>query len=47
MSDNLVRCAWPGDDDLYLDYHDIEWGAPLHDDRRLFEMLILEGAKPA
>lgn len=45
MSDDLVRCTWPGSDELYLDYHDIEWGTPLHDDRRLFEMLILEGAQ--
>ena len=40
-----VRCPWPGTDDLYLHYHDHEWGVPLHDDRRLFEMLILEGAQ--
>jgi DNA-3-methyladenine glycosylase I len=40
-----VRCPWPGTDPLYLDYHDREWGTPLHDDRRLFEMLVLEGAQ--
>jgi DNA-3-methyladenine glycosylase I len=40
-----VRCPWPGMDDLYLQYHDHEWGVPLHDDRRLFEMLVLEGAQ--
>ena len=40
-----VRCAWPGDDPLYCAYHDDEWGVPLHDDRRLFEFLILEGAQ--
>lgn len=45
MSADLVRCAWPGADELYLQYHDEEWGAPLHDERRLFEMLILEGAQ--
>lgn len=45
MSTDLVRCTWPGADELYLDYHDDEWGTPLHDDRRLFEMLILEGAQ--
>jgi DNA-3-methyladenine glycosylase I len=45
MSDNLVRCTWPGSDELYLSYHDHEWGTPLHDERRLFEMLILEGAQ--
>ena len=40
-----VRCAWPGTDPLYVAYHDDEWGRPVHDDRRLFEMLILEGAQ--
>jgi len=39
------RCAWCGDDPLYVQYHDEEWGVPLHDDRRLFEMLTLEGAQ--
>ncbi len=39
------RCSWAGDDALYQDYHDREWGVPLHDDRRLFELLILEGAQ--
>jgi len=40
------RCAWANpDNDLYLKYHDEEWGAPAHDDRHLFEMLILEGAQ--
>lgn len=39
------RCEWCGDDPLYVSYHDDEWGVPLHDDRRLFEMLILEGAQ--
>jgi DNA-3-methyladenine glycosylase I len=39
------RCAWPGDDPLYRAYHDREWGVPLHDDRRLFELLCLEGAQ--
>ena len=41
----LVRCAWCGDDPLYQAYHDEEWGVPLHDDARLFEMLVLEGAQ--
>jgi len=40
-----VRCAWAGNDPLYVAYHDEEWGVPLHDDRKLFEMLILEGAQ--
>jgi DNA-3-methyladenine glycosylase I len=42
---NERRCAWCGDDSLYIAYHDNEWGVPQHDDRRLFEMLILEGAQ--
>ena len=37
------RCLWPGDDDLYIRYHDEEWGVPVHDDRLLFETLCLEG----
>ena len=41
----LTRCAWSGSDDLYLAYHDKEWGIPEFDDRKLFEMLILEGAQ--
>jgi DNA-3-methyladenine glycosylase I len=40
-----VRCAWPGTDPLYVAYHDEDWGVPLHNDRKLFEMLILEGAQ--
>lgn len=40
-----VRCAWSGSDPLYITYHDKEWGVPVHDDRKLFEMLILEGAQ--
>lgn len=39
------RCPWCGDDPLYVAYHDEEWGVPSHDDRHLFEMLILEGAQ--
>src|SRR5689334_18546301 len=39
------RCTWCGDDPLYCKYHDDEWGVPVHDDRKLFEMLILEGAQ--
>ena len=37
------RCKWAGTDPLYIEYHDNEWGIPLHDDRKLFELLILEG----
>lgn len=39
------RCAWAGSDPLYLAYHDQEWGVPVHDDRLLFEFLVLEGAQ--
>ncbi|MBT3275577.1 MAG: DNA-3-methyladenine glycosylase I [Spirochaetales bacterium] len=39
------RCGWPGDDPLYIAYHDQEWGVPVHDDRTLFEFLITEGAQ--
>ncbi len=39
------RCEWAGNDPLYCEYHDKEWGVPLHDDRMLFEFLILEGAQ--
>jgi DNA-3-methyladenine glycosylase I len=41
----VKRCAWPGSDPLYCAYHDEEWGVPLHDDRALFEFLVLEGAQ--
>ncbi len=37
------RCPWPSEDKLMIDYHDKEWGVPLHNDRKLFEFLILEG----
>ena len=40
-----IRCPWAGSDPLYIDYHDTQWGVPLHDERRLFEFLILEGAQ--
>lgn len=39
------RCDWAGPDPLYLAYHDREWGTPVHRDRKLFEMLVLEGAQ--
>jgi DNA-3-methyladenine glycosylase I len=38
-----IRCRWPGEDPLYLAYHDTEWGVPLHEDRKLFEFLVLDG----
>ena len=41
----VKRCDWAGTDPLYVAYHDEEWGVPVHDDRRLFEFLILEGAQ--
>jgi DNA-3-methyladenine glycosylase I len=40
-----TRCAWAGNDPLYVRYHDCEWGVPLHEERRLFEFLVLEGAQ--
>ena len=43
---SLKRCAWASDA-LMVEYHDREWGVPLHDDRALFELLILEGARRA
>ena len=41
----IRRCSWCGSDPLYVAYHDSEWGVPEHDDRKLFEMLILEGTQ--
>lgn len=41
----IKRCDWVTDDPLYIEYHDTEWGVPLHDDQRLFEFLVLEGAQ--
>ena len=41
----IARCEWAGSDPLYVAYHDEEWGVPVHDDRRWFEMLTLEGAQ--
>lgn len=40
-----TRCQWAGNDPLYVAYHDREWGVPVHDDRTLFELLVLEGAQ--
>jgi DNA-3-methyladenine glycosylase I len=45
MTLRQTRCAWAGNDPLYCEYHDREWGVPVHDDRILFEMLTLEGAQ--
>ncbi|MCR8642071.1 DNA-3-methyladenine glycosylase I [Paenibacillus sp. N1-5-1-14] len=41
----VIRCSWVNEDPLYMDYHDLEWGVPVHDDRHLFEMITLEGAQ--
>ncbi|HNS01914.1 MAG TPA: DNA-3-methyladenine glycosylase I [Anaerolineae bacterium] len=41
----MTRCQWAGTDPLYIAYHDLEWGVPIHDDRTLFEFLVLEGAQ--
>ncbi|MCL4105799.1 UNVERIFIED_CONTAM: hypothetical protein GTU68_028676 [Idotea baltica] len=45
MAIEKTRCGWVSEDSLYKDYHDLEWGKPVHDDRLLFEMLNLEGAQ--
>jgi DNA-3-methyladenine glycosylase I len=45
QTDAQTRCTWCGTDPLYVAYHDTEWGVPVHDDRRLFEFLVLEGAQ--
>jgi DNA-3-methyladenine glycosylase I len=44
-NDMMKRCGWAGDEGMMRDYHDQEWGVPLHDDRGLFEFLTLEGAQ--
>jgi DNA-3-methyladenine glycosylase I len=41
----IHRCGWAGSDPLYVKYHDTEWGVPVHNDRKLFEFLLLEGAQ--
>ena len=43
--DGVARCPWPGDDPLYVAYHDDDWGRPVRDERELFEKLILDGAQ--
>lgn len=43
--EDIRRCGWVNEDPLYKDYHDKEWGVPVHEDRKLFEMLVLEGAQ--
>ena len=39
----MKRCTWPTSDPLMIEYHDAEWGVPLHEDRKIFEFLVLEG----
>lgn len=45
MTTEVCRCGWCGADPLYIEYHDKEWGVPVHDDKKLFEFLVLEGAQ--
>jgi DNA-3-methyladenine glycosylase I len=45
MEKDVARCVWPGTDPLYVRYHDEEWGVPVHDDKKLFEFLVLESAQ--
>jgi DNA-3-methyladenine glycosylase I len=45
MPKERIRCGWAGKDPLYVAYHDSEWGVPVHEDRTLFEFLLLEGAQ--
>lgn len=45
MHTERARCPWPASDPLYIRYHDEEWGVPVHDDTKIFEFLVLEGAQ--
>ena len=45
MTNHRTRCGWVTDDPIDMDYHDVEWGVPIYDERKLFEFLILEGAQ--
>jgi DNA-3-methyladenine glycosylase I len=45
QTQEIKRCNWPGNDELYIKYHDEEWGKVTHDDKKLFEFLILESAQ--
>ncbi len=45
MQKSVKRCPWPSDDPLMIAYHDAEWGVPLHEDRKLFEFMVLDGAQ--
>jgi DNA-3-methyladenine glycosylase I len=45
VTDSVIRCGWVNDSPLYIEYHDREWGVPVHDDNAWFERLVLEGAQ--
>lgn len=45
LGTSITRCSWPGSDTLMITYHDTEWGVPEHNDRKLFELLILDNAQ--
>lgn len=45
LADSKIRCSWVGANPRMADYHDLEWGVPVHDDYKLFEFLVLEGAQ--
>ena len=45
IADGKIRCGWVGGKPHFIAYHDQEWGVPIHDDRKHFEMLLLEGAQ--
>lgn len=45
MQRRMKRCPWPADDPLMIAYHDTEWGVPLHNDRKLYEFIVLDGAQ--
>ncbi len=45
MTNEFIRCGWSVKDPIYIKYHDSEWGIPVHDDKKLFEFLVLEGAQ--
>lgn len=42
MNPPIVRCTWPGNDSLMIQYHDLEWGVPVHDDQKIFEFFVLD-----
>ena len=42
MSPDKIRCPWPGSNELMIQYHDEEWGVPVHEDRKLFEFMVLD-----